>query len=70
MSTCEQCEKQSKRNANGKPHGYLVKLDACRIFKGAAPRGYEEQDYQCLKCQTKMTHSTNKNDAAWTLWLG
>lgn len=70
MVHCSLCETQAKLSSNGKPHPYLNKADEARVFKGAKPRGYEEQDYQCQVCQTKFTHSTNKNDVAWTLWQG
>ena len=70
MEICRQCEKQSKKYRGGKPHGYLIKVDEIRIFKGNNHRGFEEQDYQCLTCNSKFTHSTNKNDLAWTQWVG
>ena len=70
MGICVQCEQQSKRKLNGKPHGSLIKFDEHRIFKGKGSRGYEEQDYQCLTCNSKFTYSTNKNDFTWTLWVG
>lgn len=70
MDLCEQCEGQVKKTRNGKPHEGLIKVDACRIFTGKKPRGYEEQDYQCQRCQAKFTWSTDKNDLAWTLWRG
>ncbi|AMV70429.1 hypothetical protein JCM30471_24240 [Desulfuromonas carbonis] len=70
MKICGLCEEQSKKSRNGKPHDDLVKLDACRIFGGRSPRGFEEQDYQCLSCQAKFTHSTDRNDQPWTLWRG
>ena len=49
---------------------FVAAADQPRIFKGARPRGFEEQDYQCLVCKAKFTHSTNKNDLSWTLWQG
>lgn len=67
---CDQCAEQAKKSRNGKPHEYLVKVDECRIFKGIKPRGFEQQDYQCLSCRSKFTQSTDKNDLAWTLWQG
>lgn len=70
MSNCAMCEAQAKKSRNGKPHQYLLKTDEPRIFKGANPRGFEEQDYQCQVCQAKFTHSTSKNDLTWTLWRG
>lgn len=70
MKICALCEEQAKKSSNGKPHEYLAKLDVARIFIGKKPRGFEEQDYQCLTCQSKFTQSTNKNDLAWTLWQG
>jgi hypothetical protein len=70
MATCAMCEEQSKKTRNGKPHEYLGKADTPRLFKGARSRGFEEQDYECRVCQAKFTHSTNKNDLAWTLWQG
>ncbi len=70
MKTCELCEEQSKKTRNGKPHEYLVKVDECRVFKGTPPRGFEEQDYKCMTCQSKFTQSTDRNDLAWTLWQG
>lgn len=70
MKICEQCEDQSKKTRNGKPHEQLVKIDEVRIFTGKKPRGFEEQDYQCMACQSKFTQSTDRNDLAWTLWQG
>lgn len=67
---CGLCTDQSKKTHNGKPHEYLVKIDDPRIFKGLKPRGYEEQDYQCLSCKAKFTQSSDKNNLAWTLWRG
>lgn len=68
MPICTQCEDQAKKSKRGKPHPALVELDAPRIFSGSGPRGFEEQDYQCLTCQTRFTRSSDKNDLAWTLW--
>lgn len=68
MQICALCEEQSKKTRNGKSHENLSKVDEPRVFQGKKPRGFEEQDYQCLTCQAKFTHSTDKNDLAWTLW--
>lgn len=70
MQTCRLCEEQEKKTRNGKPHEYLKKVDEVRIFKGTNARSYDEQDYQCLACSSKFTHSTDKNNLAWTLWRG
>ncbi|HKJ04500.1 MAG TPA: hypothetical protein VJ974_02800 [Geopsychrobacteraceae bacterium] len=70
MEPCDLCEEQSKKRSSGKPHDNLMKVDDPRIFKGKKPRGFEEQDYQCLTCNSKFTQSSNKNDLAWTLWQG
>ena len=70
MTICDLCDKQSKKSINGKPHEDLIKVDESRLYKGKNPRGFEEQDYQCLTCKSKFTQSTNKNDLAWTLWQG
>lgn len=70
MANCPMCEEQAKKAWNGKPHQYLEKADEPRIFKGAKPRGFEEQDYQCQVCKAKFTHSTSRNDLSWTLWQG
>ena len=70
MDQCDLCTEQAKKSRSGKPHSYLVKVDDARIFKGSGPRSFEEQDYQCLKCQSKFTWSTNRNDLSWTLWMG
>lgn len=70
MQPCALCAEQSKKSPNSKPHDFLRKTDQCRIFEGKKPRGYEEQDYQCLACKAKFTQSTNKNDLPWTLWRG
>ena len=70
MKVCGLCEAQAKKSRSGKPHEYLRKFDECRVYKGIRPRGYEEQDYQCLHCQAKFTWSTDKNALAWTLWRG
>jgi hypothetical protein len=70
MKMCVLCEEQSKKVRTGKPHENLIKMDAPRIYTGVAPSGFKEQDYQCLTCNSKFSHSTNKNDVAWTLWRG
>ena len=70
MEICQQCERQDKKLRGGKPHGYLVKVDELRIYIGNNHRAFEEQDYQCLTCNSKFTHSTNKIDLTWTLWQG
>lgn len=70
MEICQECENQTRKSGKGKPHECLVKVDAPRIFKGKKPLGYEEQDYQCLTCRAKFTHSTGRNDLPWTLWVG
>ena len=70
MDLCELCETQSKKSRNGKPHNFLAKVDEPRLFKGQNPRGFEEQDYECLTCGAKFIQSTDKNDIAWTLWQG
>ena len=70
MVICTLCEEQAKKTRNGKPHEYLAKVDEQRVFKGHNPRGFEEQDYQCVTCHSKFTRSTDKNDLAWTLWQG
>lgn len=70
MDLCDLCMEQSKKTRSGKPHEYLEKVDESRIFKGSGPRNFAEQDYQCLKCQSKFTWSTSKNDLSWTLWRG
>jgi len=70
MTLCGMCEEQAKKSRSGKPHQYLERADAPRLFKGAQSRRFEEQDYQCRVCRTKFTHSSNKNDLAWTLWRG
>lgn len=68
MTICTLCEEQSKKTRNGKPHADLTKVDEQRLFKGQNPRGFEEQDYQCVTCKSKFTRSTDKNNLAWTLW--
>ncbi len=70
MDKCNQCEDQSDKTSSGKPHESLVKIDEQRVFKGRNARCFEEQDYQCLNCESKFTWSSNKNDLAWTLWQG
>lgn len=70
MKICELCEEQSKKTHNGKAHENLIKVDETRFFKGKNPRGFAEQDYQCLTCKAKFTQSTDKNSLAWTLWRG
>jgi hypothetical protein len=70
MANCARCEEQAKKTRNGKPHQYLGKADVPRLFRGAQSRGFAEQDYQCQVCQAKFTHSSNRNDLAWTLWQG
>jgi hypothetical protein len=68
MPICSLCEEQAKKTRNGKPHEFLIKVDALRVFEGTKPRGFEEQDYQCQSCMAKFTRSTARNDLAWTLW--
>jgi len=70
MNICSLCQDQTKRTYRGKPHQNLVKIDEPRFFTGGVSRGHEEQDYQCLSCNSKFTQSTDKNDLAWTLWQG
>ena len=70
METCSLCQEQAKKTHRGKPHHALIKVSEARIFTGTKPRGYEEQDYKCLDCESKFTQSTGKNDLAWTLWQG
>lgn len=70
MNICKFCEELAQKTNSGKPHGCLVKVDEVRIFPGKSPRGFEEQDYQCVTCKAKFTHSTNRNDLMWTLWRG
>lgn len=70
MDICARCEEQSKKSRNGNPHEYLTKVDEPRMFKGKSPRGFAEQDYHCLECKAKFTHSTDKNALAWMLWRG
>jgi len=68
MSLCAFCKEQMDKTQRGKPHHYLSKINEERIFAGAKPRGYQEQDYQCQVCQSKFTWSSNRNDLTWTLW--
>ncbi|PLX78775.1 MAG: hypothetical protein C0616_13375 [Desulfuromonas sp.] len=70
MGICSHCQEQVKKTHRGKPHQDLIKVDEPRIFTGAPPRGYEEQDFKCLICEAKFTQSSSKNDLAWTLWQG
>lgn len=68
MEICNLCTEQAKKSRSSKPHEYLQKIDEARVFRGARPGGFEEQDYQCLQCTAKFTHSNDKNNLAWTLW--
>lgn len=70
MEICDLCREQSKKPYSAKPHEFLRKVDEVRIFVGIKPRGYREQDYQCLTCKAKFTQSTDRNDLPWTLWQG
>ena len=70
MGMCILCEEQSKKVHTGKPHENLIKVDDPRIYEGVTPGGFKEQDYLCLTCNSKFSHSTNKNDFRWTLWRG
>ncbi len=70
MEMCVLCEKKKKKIRNGKPHINLIAMDEPRIYTGKAPGGFKEQDYLCLTCHSKFSHSTNKNDLSWTLWRG
>jgi len=69
MEICLLCEELSKKT-HGKPHKDLIKVDEPRIFKGGISGGFIEQDYLCMACDSKFSHSTNKNDLTWTLWRG
>lgn len=68
MGLCAHCKEQIDKSQRGKPHPDLIETGEARIFAGSAPRGYEEQDFQCQVCQAKFTWSSNRNDVAWTLW--
>lgn len=70
MEICSLCQEQSKKSHGGKPHQYLQKTGEARDFTGSRPGGFTEQDYQCLQCGAKFTHSYDKNDFGWTLWRG
>lgn len=70
MKICTRCEEQSQKTPKGKPHDHLIKVGMERTFEGKKPRGFEEQDYQCLTCNARFTWSSNRNDLAWTLWRG
>ncbi len=58
MEMCVLCEKQSKKVNTGKPHENLIKVDDPRIYAGGTAGGFKEQDYQCLTCKSKFSHST------------
>jgi len=68
MAICALCEGQLKKRRQSKPHEQLVPVDEPRVFKGAGPRGFTEQDFQCRECSSKFTWSTDPNDLPWTLW--
>jgi len=68
MPCCYLCDKQLAKSKYGGPHEYMNQLGELRVFVSRHRLGYEEQDYQCLTCQARFTHSTNKNDLPWTLW--
>lgn len=70
MAICTSCDKQQKKPHGTKPHEALMQLDEQRIFGGAKKNGFAEQDYKCLQCGAKFTHSTDRNDFGWTLWQG
>jgi hypothetical protein len=70
MTCCDLCDKQSAKSKHGAPHEYMEKFGELRVFVSRGRLGYEEQDYQCLTCHARFTHSSNKNDRAWTLWQG
>ncbi len=65
IEICDSCMKQSKKISSGRPHENLIKVDERREFNG-----FKEQDYLCLACKSKFTHSTNRSDLTWTLWRG
>lgn len=65
MEICDLCIKQSNKSSSGRPHENLFKVDKVRNYNG-----FKEQDYLCQSCKSKFTHSTNKNDLTWTLWMG
>jgi hypothetical protein len=66
---CPQCDKQTGKSQGTKPHEYLRKVEERRVF-GGGKNGFVEQDYQCVLCEAKFTHSTDKNDLGWTIWRG
>ncbi len=70
MAICTSCEKQHKKSSGTKPHETLQAVDEPRIFGGTKKNGFAEQDFLCLQCGAKFTHSTDKNDFGWTLWQG
>ncbi|MBE0596711.1 MAG: hypothetical protein IH614_05540 [Desulfuromonadales bacterium] len=70
MAICTLCDKQDRKSHGTKPHEYLREQEERRIFGGAKKNGFTQQDYQCLQCRAKFTHSTDKNDFGWTLWQG
>ncbi len=70
MDICGMCRKQAKNTRRNAPHQYLVQIEESRFFHGSNARSYEEKDYQCQLCMAKFTWSTNRNDLAWTLWMG
>lgn len=70
METCTLCAALAKKSPATKPHEFLVGIAEKRVFRGSQPAGFAEQDYQCQRCHTTLTHSTNKNDFGWTLWRG
>jgi hypothetical protein len=70
MAICPLCEKQNKKSPGTRAHEYLRELDTKRTFGGGKKNGFAEQDFQCLQCLAKFTHSTDRNDFGWTLWQG
>lgn len=70
MEICELCAAQAAKTRTGKPHDRLIEMDPPRIFRGRPPARFEEQDYRCLTCGARFTHSTDRNDLPWTLWRG
>lgn len=70
MAICTLCDKQHKKSPGTKPHEYLRAMEDKRIFGEGKTNGFAEQDFQCLQCQARLTHSTDRNDFGWTLWHG
>ena len=67
MKPCKLCQEQARKPRYTDPHEHLRPYGEERIYRGAMTGGYEEQDFICEACNSKLTYSNDKNDYGWFL---